>query len=157
MQQATDATGTTPASTGAGRRPARNAAPGPATYGPDELVNAGHKFFGNVLARDLLPSSNARVSQWGLPNGYVLGEEASGRVSLPACGYGEGHALHPRTPGDLAGSYWQGTIGRLRLGRPIGARTHGRWFYNLPANQRDLSTLRRHQTGSAYIVRRFSA
>ena len=43
------------------------------TYGPDELVNAGHRFFGNV-SRGLASVIERAVSQWGLPNGYVLGE-----------------------------------------------------------------------------------
>ena len=51
--------------------------PAPNTYGPDELVGAGHKFFGNV-SRGLASIIERAVSQWGLPNGYVLGEEGSG-------------------------------------------------------------------------------
>ena len=48
--------------------------PGPDNYGPDELVGAGHRFFGNV-SRGLASVIERAVSQWGLPNGYVLGEE----------------------------------------------------------------------------------
>ena len=48
--------------------------PGPNYYGPDELVGAGHKFFGNV-SRGLASVIERAVSQWGLPNGYILGEE----------------------------------------------------------------------------------
>ena len=44
---------------------------GPATFGPDELVNAGHKFFGNV-SRGLASIIERAVSQWGLPNGLSL-------------------------------------------------------------------------------------
>ena len=47
--------------------------PTPSTYGPDELVNAGHRFFGNV-SRGLASIIEKAVSQWGLPNGYILGE-----------------------------------------------------------------------------------
>src|SRR6516162_9915899 len=50
--------------------------PGPNYYGPDELVNAGHRFFGNV-SRGLASVIERAVSEWGLPNGYVLGEEGS--------------------------------------------------------------------------------
>ena len=53
---------------------------GPATFGPDELVGAGHKFFGNV-SRGLASIIERAVSQWGLPNGYVLGQEAGGAVT----------------------------------------------------------------------------
>ena len=41
---------------------------GPANFGPDELVAAGHKFFGNV-SRGLASIIESAVSQWGLPNG----------------------------------------------------------------------------------------
>ena len=51
--------------------------PTPSTYGPDELVTAGHRFFGNV-SRGLASIIEKAVSQWGLPNGYILGEEGSG-------------------------------------------------------------------------------
>src|SRR6202011_1698124 len=51
--------------------------PGPNTYGPDELTSAGHRFFGNV-SRGLASVIERAVSQWGLPNGYILGEEGSG-------------------------------------------------------------------------------
>src|SRR4029453_14829894 len=50
---------------------------GPDTFEPGELVSAGHKFFGNV-SRGLASVIERAVSQWGLPNGYVLGEEGSG-------------------------------------------------------------------------------
>src|SRR5712691_6225867 len=63
-------------------------APGPATFGPDELVGAGHKFFGNV-SRGLASIIERAVSQWGLPNGYVLGEEGSGAF-VAGLRYGEG-------------------------------------------------------------------
>ena len=39
--------------------------------------NAGHRFFGNV-SRGLASVIERAVSQWGLPNGYILGEEGSG-------------------------------------------------------------------------------
>ena len=42
--------------------PPQQRAPGPATYGPDELVNAGHKFFGNV-SRGLASVIERAVSQ----------------------------------------------------------------------------------------------
>src|SRR6185437_16990311 len=44
---------------------------GPEFYGPEELVGAGHRFFGNV-SRGLASVIERAVSQWGLPNGYVL-------------------------------------------------------------------------------------
>src|ERR1700716_1555580 len=62
--------------------------PGPGTYGPDEILGAGHKFFGNV-SRGLASVIERAISQWGLPNGYVLGEEGSGAfVAGLRCGEG---------------------------------------------------------------------
>src|SRR3984957_17283819 len=78
--------------------------PGPTTYGPDELVNAGHRFFGNV-SRGLASIIERAVSQWGLPNGYVLGEEGSGAF-VAGLRYGEG-ILESKNAGDLR-VYWQG-------------------------------------------------
>src|SRR4051794_21761404 len=62
--------------------------PSPSTYGPDELVGAGHRFFGNV-SRGLASVIERAVSQWGLPNGYILGEEGSGAF-VAGLRYGEG-------------------------------------------------------------------
>jgi hypothetical protein len=78
--------------------------PGPETFGPDELVSAGHKFFGNV-SRGLASVIERAVSQWGLPNGYVLGEEGSGAF-VAGLRYGEG-TLYTKNAGDLR-VYWQG-------------------------------------------------
>ena len=46
-------------------------------FTPGELINAGHQFFGTI-SRELAAVIEAAVSQWGQPNGYVLGEEAGG-------------------------------------------------------------------------------
>ncbi len=69
------------------------------TYGPDELVGAGHRFFGNV-SRGLASVIERAVSQWGLPNGYVLGEEGSGAF-VAGLRYGEG-TLYTKNAGDRA-------------------------------------------------------
>jgi len=79
-------------------------APDPNYYGPDELVGAGHRFFGNV-SRGLASVIERAVSQWGLPNGYVLGEEGSGAF-VAGLRYGEG-TLYTKNAGDLR-VYWQG-------------------------------------------------
>src|SRR5713101_4910821 len=78
--------------------------PGPSNYGPDELVTAGHRFFGNV-SRGLASVIERAVSQWGLPNGYILGEEGSGAF-VAGLRYGEG-TLYTKNAGDLR-VYWQG-------------------------------------------------
>src|SRR5437763_14709355 len=46
-------------------------------FAPGELVDAGHRLFGGV-SRGLAQIIERAVSQWGLPNAYVLGQEAGG-------------------------------------------------------------------------------
>src|SRR3954454_3794783 len=75
----------------------------PNALGPDELVSTGHRFFGNV-SRGLASIIERAVSQWGLPNGYVLGEEGSGAF-VAGLRYGEG-TLYTKNAGDLR-VYWQ--------------------------------------------------
>jgi hypothetical protein len=64
----------------------------PQGFTPGELVNAGHRFFGTV-SQGLASVIEKAVSQWGLPNGYVLGEEAGGAF-FGGLRYGEGMALY---------------------------------------------------------------
>ena len=119
--------------------------PGPEFYGPDELVSAGHRFFGNV-SRGLASIIERAVSQWGLPNGYVLGEEGSGAF-VAGLRYGEG-TLYTKNAGDLK-VYWQGPSVGFDWGGD-GARTMT-LVYNLPATnaiyQRFVGI-----DGSAYII-----
>ena len=77
-------------------------------YTPGELVNAGHHFFGTI-SRGLASVIESAVSRWGLPNGYVLGEEAGGAF-FGGLRYGEG-VLYTKNAGDLK-VFWQGpTVG----------------------------------------------
>ena len=111
-------------------------APGPAPARPPsdrfetgELVDAGHRLFGGV-SRGLATVIEKAVSQWGLPNGYVLGEEAGGAF-VGGLRYGEG-SLYTKNAGDLR-VYWQGpTVGWDFGGE--GARTM-MLVYSLPATQ----------------------
>ncbi len=96
-------------------------------YGPDELVGAGHRFFGGV-SRGLASVIERAVSQWGLPNGYVLGEEGSGAF-VAGLRYGEG-TLYTKNAGDLR-VYWQGPSVGFDWGGD-GARTMV-LVYNLPS------------------------
>src|SRR5437763_14513006 len=73
-------------------------------FNTTEIINAGHNFFGTV-SRGLAQIVERAVSQWGLPNGYVLGEEAGGAF-VAGLRYGEG-MLYTKNAGDLKG-YWQG-------------------------------------------------
>jgi hypothetical protein len=120
-------------------------AQGPATFGPDELVGAGHKFFGNV-SRGLASIIERAVSQWGLPNGYVLGEEGSGAF-VAGLRYGEG-TLYTKNAGDLR-VYWQGPSVGFDWGGD-GARTMT-LVYNLPATNAIYQRFAGID-GSAYIV-----
>ena len=98
-------------------------------FQPGELVEAGHRFFGGV-SRGLATVIEKAVSQWGLPNGYVLGEEAGGAF-FGGLRYGEG-SLYTKNAGDLK-VYWQGPSLGWDFGGD-GARTM-MLVYNLPATQ----------------------
>jgi hypothetical protein len=87
-------------------------------YAPGELVNAGHRFFGSVSGAFASVIEHA-VSKWGLPNGYVLGEEAGGAFfartmmliySLPAT-----QAIYQRFAGISGSAYFVGGLGMTAL------------------------------------------
>jgi hypothetical protein len=120
-------------------------APGPNNYGPDELVGAGHRFFGNV-SRGLASVIERAVSQWGLPNGYILGEEGSGAL-VAGLRYGEG-TLYTKNAGDLR-VYWQGPSVGFDWGGD-GARTMT-LVYNLPSTHAIYQRFGGID-GSAYII-----
>ncbi len=122
----------------------------PATYSSNELVDAGHRFFGTV-SRDLAMVIEKSFSKWGEPNGYILGQEASGAISL-GLRYGEG-TLYTRNAGDLK-VFWQGPSLGFDLGAD-GARTM-MLVYKLP--RVDAIFMRFvGLSGSAYIVGGFGA
>jgi hypothetical protein len=103
--------------------------PPPSSYYPGELVETGHKFFGTV-SRGLASVIEKAVSQWGLPNGYVLGQEAGGAF-VAGLRFGEG-TLYTKNAGDLR-VYWQGPSVGWDFGGE-GARTM-MLVYNLPSTQ----------------------
>ncbi|MBE7733149.1 DUF1134 domain-containing protein [Devosia sp. CC-YST696] len=74
------------------------------TFSGDELVESGREFFGSA-AQGLASVVERAVSQFGLPNGYILGEEAGGALIVGAK-YGEG-TLYTRNAGQFS-IYWQG-------------------------------------------------
>ena len=125
--------------------PPPRAQSGQNTYAPDELVGAGHRFFGNV-SRGLASVIEKAVSQWGLPNGYVLGEEGSGAF-VAGLRYGEG-TLYTKNAGDLH-VYWQGPSVGFDWGGD-GARTMT-LVYNLPATNAIYQRFAGID-GSAYII-----
>ena len=105
------------------------APPTESRFSSGELMTSGHRFFGTV-SRGLAQVVEKAVSQWGQPNGYVLGEEAAGAF-VAGLRYGEG-VLYTKNAGDLQ-VYWQGpSIGFDAGGE--GARTM-MLVYNLPATE----------------------
>lgn len=74
------------------------------TFSGEELVESGRSFFGSA-AQGLASVVERAVSQFGQPNGYVLGEEAGGALIVGAK-YGEG-TLFTRNAGQYS-LYWQG-------------------------------------------------
>ena len=98
-------------------------------YSPNELVEAGHHFFGGV-SRGIAMIVEKAVSQWGLPNGYVLGEEAGGAF-VGGLRYGDG-TLYTKNAGDVR-VFWQGPTLGFDAGAD-GARTM-MLVYKLPRTE----------------------
>jgi hypothetical protein len=87
-------------------------------YTAEEVVDAGHGFFGATSGA--LASLVERIfSNYGQPNGYILGQEGSGAIALGAT-YGEG-MLYTKNAGDHE-AYWQGPSLGFDFGAE-GART----------------------------------
>ena len=82
------------------------------TYSGDELVATGGQFFGSV-AQGLASLVERAVSQFGLPNAYILGEEAGGAIFAGAR-YGEG-TMYTRNQGEHP-VFWQGPTVGLEFG-----------------------------------------
>src|SRR5262245_25552770 len=114
-------------------------------YSSNEVIDAGHRFFGTI-SHGLAEIVEKAGSQWGLPNGYVLGQEAGG-AWVAGLRYGEG-MLYTKNAGDRR-VYWQGPSLGFDFGGD-GARTM-MLVYDLPATdaiyQRFVGI-----EGSAYFV-----
>jgi hypothetical protein len=74
------------------------------SFSGEELVEDGRAFFGST-SQGLASIVERAVSEFGLPNGYILGEDAGGALFAGAR-YGEG-ILHTRNAGEY-NVYWQG-------------------------------------------------
>ena len=96
-------------------------------FSPGELIEAGHRFFGGV-SRGLALIVQRAGSQWGQPNGYILGEEAGGAF-VGGLRYGDG-TLYTKNAGDRR-VFWEGPTVGFDAGAD-GARTM-MLVYNLPA------------------------
>ncbi|WP_321447550.1 DUF1134 domain-containing protein [uncultured Cohaesibacter sp.] len=73
-------------------------------YTTNEIVATGHKFFGTVTG-GLASAVEKAVSKYGLPNGYILGQEGSGAF-VAGARYGEGD-LYTKNMGTHK-VFWQG-------------------------------------------------
>jgi hypothetical protein len=115
------------------------------TFSVDEIVRAGHKFFGTV-SRGLALVVQKAFSKFGEPNGYILGQEGSGAFVV-GLRYGDGK-LYTRNAGDLP-VFWEGPSVGIDYGGQ-GARTM-MLVYKLPATnaiyQRFIGI-----DGSAYFI-----
>ncbi|MCA0424680.1 MAG: DUF1134 domain-containing protein [Proteobacteria bacterium] len=115
------------------------------TFQARELVDSGHRFFGNV-SRGLALTVEEATRRWGEPNGYILGQEASGAI-VGGLRYGEG-TLYTRNAGDRK-LFWQGPSVGWDFGGE-GARTM-MLVYNLPRTG-DIYRRFAGIDGSAYFI-----
>lgn len=114
-------------------------------YTAQEVVDAGHAFFGKTSGAVAAAIERA-FAQRGMPNGYILGEEAGGAF-IGGVRYGEG-TLYTKNAGDHK-VYWQGPSIGWDYGLD-GNRTM-MLVYNLP----DVDSLYKRffgVSGSAYAV-----
>lgn len=117
----------------------------PEHYTTREVVNAGHRFFGSTSGA-LASAFEKAFAKYGLPNGYILGEEASGAF-IGGLRYGEGE-IFTKNAGDHP-VYWQGPS----IGWDYGADGDRTMIlvYNLPSID-DLYTRYFGVSGSAYLI-----
>ena len=117
----------------------------PERYSSNEILDAGHRFFGGV-SRGLASVVERAFSTWGQPNGYVLGQEGGGAF-IGGLRFGEG-TLYTKNAGDLR-VYWQGPT----LGWDIGGEGARSMMlvYSLPST-RAIYQRFAGVDGSAYLV-----
>lgn len=114
-------------------------------YTAQEIVDSGHRFFG-ATSGGLGTLIEKIFASYGLPNGYVLGEEGSGAF-FGGVTYGEG-TLYTKNAGDHK-VFWQGPS----LGWDFGGA--GSRTMILVYNLDDISSVYRRfggVAGSAYAV-----
>ncbi|WP_207633120.1 DUF1134 domain-containing protein [Devosia aurantiaca] len=115
------------------------------TFSGEEIINNGQEFFGSA-AQGLASVVERAVSQYGQPNGYILGEEAGGALFIGAK-YGEG-TLYTRNAGQFS-IYWQGPSIGLDIGGD-GSKVM-MLVYNLTSIQ-DILGRYPGVDGSAYVI-----
>lgn len=117
----------------------------PDTYSQSEIVAAGHSFFGSIT-QGLARVIEYAFRQAGRPNGYILGEDASGAF-VAGLRYGEGR-LYTKNAGTHR-VYWQGPSLGYDFGG-AGAKTMV-LVYNL-RDPEDIYNRFGGVEGSAYLV-----
>ncbi|WP_246746052.1 MULTISPECIES: EipA family protein [unclassified Ciceribacter] len=114
-------------------------------YTMQEIVDAGHGFFGSTSGA-LAKVIEQAFGQYGLPNGYILGQEGSGAF-IAGLTYGEGN-LYTKNAGQHE-VFWQGPSLGIDYG---GNGTRAMMLvYNLPSVD-SLYTRFGGVSGSAYVV-----
>lgn len=114
-------------------------------YTAQEIIDSGHKFFG-ATSGGLASVVEKVFASYGLPNGYLLGEEGSGAF-IGGLTYGEG-TLYTKNAGDHK-TFWQGPS----LGWDFGGE--GSRVMMLVYNLNDVSAIYNRfggVAGSAYVV-----
>lgn len=114
-------------------------------YTAQEIVDSGHKFFGETSG-GLATVVEKIFASYGLPNGYLLGEEGSGAL-IGGLTYGEG-TLYTKNAGDHK-VFWQGPS----LGWDFGGE--GSRVMMLVYNLDDIGSLYNRfggVAGSAYVI-----
>ncbi len=117
-------------------------------YTAQEIVDSGHRFFG-ATSGGLATVIEKIFASYGLPNGYLLGEEGSGAF-VGGLTYGEG-TLYTKNAGDHK-VFWQGPS----LGIDFGGE--GSRIMMLVYNLDDVQSLYDRfagVAGSAYVVAGF--
>lgn len=114
-------------------------------FSPDEIKNAGHRFFGRVSS-GFASAVEYTFQKSGRPNGYIVGEEAGGAF-VAGLRYGEG-TLHTVDGGQYR-VFWQGPS----LGYDFGAEGSKTMVlvYNL-GNPNQIYDKFAGVDGSAYLV-----
>lgn len=114
-------------------------------YSTREIVDSGHRFFGETTG-GLATAIESIFKKYGLPNGYILGEEGSGAF-LGGLTYGEG-VLYTKNVGEHK-IFWQGPS----IGWDFGGQ--GSRVMILVYNLSDVNTIWGRYggvSGSAYLV-----
>jgi hypothetical protein len=117
----------------------------PEEFRSEEVLDNVHRFFGSI-SRGLAEAIEKATQQWGRPNGYILGQEASAAF-IGGLRYGEG-TMYTRNAGNLK-VFWQGPSLGIDAGAD-GDRTM-MLVYNLPSTNAIYQRFG-GLNGSAYVI-----